>query len=88
MLTGLGLGTVWNVFNTVLPDEPTVRGAATSLRAEAFGVALPLVASGISLANTSPGFAGRVLARILRGRRRVFGLGAGGSWGGLSRGRA
>ena len=30
---------------TVLPDGPTARGAATSLRAEAFGVALPLVAN-------------------------------------------
>ena len=28
----------------VLPDGPTTRGAATSLRAEAFGWALPLVA--------------------------------------------
>jgi hypothetical protein len=27
---------------TVLPDEPTTRGAATSLRAEAFGWALPV----------------------------------------------
>jgi hypothetical protein len=30
----------------VLPDGPATRGAATSLRAEAFGWALPLVANG------------------------------------------
>ena len=33
----------------VLPDGPTTRGAATSLRAEAFGWALPLVANEIFL---------------------------------------
>jgi hypothetical protein len=37
-----GLGT------RVLPDGPATRGAATPLRTEAFGGALPLVANGIS----------------------------------------
>jgi hypothetical protein len=36
-------------FVTVLPDGPAKRGAATSLRAEAFGWALPLVAREMSL---------------------------------------
>jgi hypothetical protein len=35
--------------SAVLPDGPATRGAATSLRAEAFGWALPLVANGIWL---------------------------------------
>ena len=30
----------------VLPDGPATRGAATPLRTEAFGLALPLVANG------------------------------------------
>jgi len=32
-------------FGAVLPDGPTARGAATPLRTEAFGLALPLVAN-------------------------------------------
>ena len=32
-------------FGAVLPDGPATRGAATSLRAEAFGLAFPLVAN-------------------------------------------
>ena len=38
-----------NLCKTVLPDGPATRGAATSLRAEAFGWALPLVAITLSL---------------------------------------
>jgi hypothetical protein len=39
------LESVEGVDRLVLPDGPATRGAATSLRAEAFGWALPLVAN-------------------------------------------
>jgi len=39
----------------VLPDGPAARGAAPSLRAEAFGVALPLVANGMLLPSSGKG---------------------------------